>query len=365
MAILLNENLRKLRTERQLTQEQLAETLGVAPQTISRWEIGTVAPDISMLPVIAGYFGISVDELLGVDTARKEEKIKSILKENRIFHNNGETEKSIKLLRSALTDYPNESRLLYNLAQSIFSLYYQSGEVFTQSDKENAAHETVDLLKKALRYADDNFDDGGGCRQLLVFTYIKLGEYDKAKDTALKAPLMPSCREIIVAKTLTGQEAVEKHQENLIYFTLYGAYQSISGIRNNGDYTEEQRLEISLMSEKLLLLIGGENSGFSELYYNALQILRSYIKTENKDKILEYLEKAFQYACDNEERPDKTKYNVLWLCCCQNNSEYRMKHSQKTLYSDLLEFVSKYRLDELFNGDKRFIAVLDKINKYS
>lgn len=364
MTILFNENLRKLRTERQLTQEQLAETLGVAPQTVSRWEIGTVAPDISMLPVIAGYFGITVDRLLGVDTARKEENIKSILKENRIFHNNGETENSIKLLRQALTDYPNESRLLYNLAQSIFSLYYQSGEVFTQSDKENAAHETVDLLKKALRYVDDNFDDGGGCRQLLVFTYIKLGEYDKAKETALKAPLMTSCREILVAKTLTGQAAVEKYQENLIYFALYGAYQSILGMRNNGDYAEEQRLEISLMAEKLLLLIGGENSGFSELYYNALQILRSYIKTENKDKILEYLEIAFEYACNCEERPDKTKYGVPWLCYCQNNSEYRMNHLQKTLYSDLFEFVSKHRLDELFDGDGRYIAVLDKIRKY-
>lgn len=354
----LGENLKKFRLQRELTQEQLADILGVSAQAVSRWENGTTYPDITLLPTIASYFQVTVDLLLGVNAEQREEKIKSILKENRIYHNNGKTSKSILLLRQSLADFPNEPRLLYNLAQSVFSLYFQSGEIFPQAERENAALEVIELLKKAIRYADESFDDGGGCRQLLVFTYIKLGEYEKAKETAIKAPLVPSCREILFAGTLNGQQAVEKYQENLIYFALYGAYHSIVGMLNNGDYTDEQRLEISLMAEKLLLLIGGDNSGFKELFFNTLQILKVYIKNQNCGRTLEYLEKAMQYAHDYEKRPDKTKYNVPWLCFCKNNSENRMKHSQSSLYDDLLDFISQQDLNEWLIGNTRFEQII-------
>ncbi len=53
MDIRIGENLRKLRTKNELTQEQLAEVLGVSPQAISRWENNSTYPDITMLPSIA------------------------------------------------------------------------------------------------------------------------------------------------------------------------------------------------------------------------------------------------------------------------------------------------------------------------
>ncbi len=353
----LGENLKKFRLQRGLTQEQLADSLGVSAQAVSRWENGTTYPDITLLPNIAGYFDIRIDELLGVDTGRNEERIKAILKENMKLHNNGETKKSIDLLRQGLADFPSEPRLLYCLAQSLYSLYFQSGESFAEADRKNAALEAVELLKKSLRHAGESFDDGGGCRQLLVFNYIKLGEYEKAKETALKAPFMSSCREMLYAQTLTGKEAVEECQKNLLYFAN-GAYVSISGIRSWGDYTDEQRMEISLMAEKFLLLIGGENSGFRELFCNTLQILKVYIKKQNREGTLEYLEKAFQYAHDYEKRPDKTPYNVPWLCFCENNYQNRMKHSKSSLYDDLLEFISQQNLNEWLKADKRFERII-------
>lgn len=54
----------KYRKNSGLTQEQLAADLGVSPQSVSNWERGG-SPDISMLPVLAGYFQITIDELMG------------------------------------------------------------------------------------------------------------------------------------------------------------------------------------------------------------------------------------------------------------------------------------------------------------
>lgn len=355
----LGENLKKLRTKRELTQEQLADILDVSAQAVSRWENGTTYPDIALLPTIASYFDISIDELLGYDTERREERIRAILKENRLFHNNGETRASIELLRKALTEFPNESRLLYCLAQSLYSLHFQSGEIFPEADRKKAAAEAVELLKRALRYADERFDEGGCCRQLLVFNYLQLGEHEKAKEAALKAPFMPGCREMLLPMTLQGQEATEEYQKNIIYFTM-GLYHTISDLRIRGDYSDEQKLEISLMTERLLLLIGGENSGFHQLFSNALQILKLYIRCNDKEHTLEYLERSLQYADNCEKRPNKTKYDVPWLCLCENDRECRMKHSEKSLYDDLLEFISQHELSVWFKGDKRFENIISR-----
>jgi len=59
----LGTNIKQLRKERNLTQEDLAECLGVSPQTVSKWENNLSMPDISCLPVLADYFGLVYAEL--------------------------------------------------------------------------------------------------------------------------------------------------------------------------------------------------------------------------------------------------------------------------------------------------------------
>ena len=56
--------LKALRKEKNLTQEQAAEQLGVSNRTVSRWETGTNMPDISLLLVIAELYGVSIPELI-------------------------------------------------------------------------------------------------------------------------------------------------------------------------------------------------------------------------------------------------------------------------------------------------------------
>ena len=60
---IFSRNLRQLRTDRNMTQEQVANELGVSMQSVSRWECGNTLPDVMLLPVIARLYGVTVDDL--------------------------------------------------------------------------------------------------------------------------------------------------------------------------------------------------------------------------------------------------------------------------------------------------------------
>lgn len=67
MELTIGKKLKNLRRERELTQEELAAHLGISFQAVSKWERGEGYPDITMLPVLAKYFGVTTDALLGMD----------------------------------------------------------------------------------------------------------------------------------------------------------------------------------------------------------------------------------------------------------------------------------------------------------
>ncbi|MDR2615371.1 MAG: helix-turn-helix domain-containing protein, partial [Oscillospiraceae bacterium] len=70
----ISENIKRLRQEKGVTQEELANTVGVTFQAVSKWELGHGYPDITLLPELAEYFGVSIDALVREDSeARKRE----------------------------------------------------------------------------------------------------------------------------------------------------------------------------------------------------------------------------------------------------------------------------------------------------
>lgn len=66
----MNENMgqiiRRLRKERNLTQEELAEQLNITSQAVSKWESGASLPDFSQIVPLANLFGVPTDVLFGI-----------------------------------------------------------------------------------------------------------------------------------------------------------------------------------------------------------------------------------------------------------------------------------------------------------
>ena len=71
----LNEQIAFLRKEKGITQEELATALGVTNQAVSKWEKGQNCPDIELLPEIADYFNISIDDLMGHTSGSSAEEL--------------------------------------------------------------------------------------------------------------------------------------------------------------------------------------------------------------------------------------------------------------------------------------------------
>ena len=110
-----SEKIKNLRKQQDITQEKLAAYLNISYQAISKWENGTALPDITLIPQIANFFGVTTDELLGMKDVEETEELKEY--ENLYFEcrRNGEILESIEIARNALKKYPRNYQWMLNL----------------------------------------------------------------------------------------------------------------------------------------------------------------------------------------------------------------------------------------------------------
>ena len=123
--IRLGEKIRQLRQRDGRTQEALAVEIGVTAQAVSRWEKGICYPDMELLPSIANYFGVSIDELFGYDNERVK-KVDALFDRITAMNraNNGidlNMDECIRLAREALIEFPGNEKLTFALASALFN----------------------------------------------------------------------------------------------------------------------------------------------------------------------------------------------------------------------------------------------------
>jgi len=114
----LGNKIRELRKTRNLTQEQLAAALNISAQAVSKWEMNASFPDMTMIPIIAGFFKVSLDELFDFDVNNIDKEIEEIrLEYSKYFWSN--FEKAEQILLDGLKLYPASVQLKTEL----FELY--------------------------------------------------------------------------------------------------------------------------------------------------------------------------------------------------------------------------------------------------
>lgn len=112
MEMNIGANIKKLRTAKGLTQEQLAELLNVSSAAVSKWEVKNTYPDITMLFPLAHVFDVSLDELMGYDTAKMKEEIDKLLDSYHAHRMNGESARAREIIENARKAYPNDYRIM-------------------------------------------------------------------------------------------------------------------------------------------------------------------------------------------------------------------------------------------------------------
>lgn len=175
----LGTTIRKLRRKKGITQETLAEALSVSPQAVSKWESGLCFPDMSMIPVIAGYFEVSLDILFDFDVSRMRERISDIIEEARKYFFD-ETKKYEDMIKTALIDYPENEDLL----SALLSGYEYDLRCHNRTDH---LDEMIELSQKIISQSSD-FIRVCSAKEDQAAAYLKKSEYNKAKEVLETLP---------------------------------------------------------------------------------------------------------------------------------------------------------------------------------
>ena len=138
----IGNQIKQLRQRRGITQEALAQHLGVTPQAVSKWERGAATPDIGMLPDISAYFGVTIDELFALSDDTRMERIQNMLWDDR-YYDPAEVESTREFLLNKGKKEPENGKVYEYLAEMENHL--------AQEHHEKAA----DYAKEALRRNPD------------------------------------------------------------------------------------------------------------------------------------------------------------------------------------------------------------------
>ncbi len=200
-------NFKELRKLQDLTQEQVAEMLGVTSQAISKWECGTSYPDIEMLPIIANLFKVSTDYLLGVDITVQEKKIAETIKKAQALCDTDKYDESVALLRNALIQYPSSCDMMYWLAWSL------RGTIHEYPEREK---EAINIYRRILNISK-NSDLLCRVTRDLAYCYYTLGDLQTSRAYLDMLPSFDVCREYHLGRSnvLQGKELAEFLQNNI------------------------------------------------------------------------------------------------------------------------------------------------------
>jgi len=235
MELNIGENLKKFRKAKNLTQEEVAKHLGISYQSVSKWERKDGYPDITMLPVLSHYFGVTVDELIGMHEFEATQALAEINKQWEENRKNNNHAANVTLMRDALKDYPNNALLLVQLSASLERL---EG---TESEKQEYLRQSIELQEQIITYCDDS-EVRGAVLFNIVDAYHRYGNYEKALSYARKLPNAYKSRENALVRILedeTEREAIASMALGPLMWSLELHLKTLSETRNDPTYNEK------------------------------------------------------------------------------------------------------------------------------
>ena len=364
----LHENLRKLRLNWELTQEQFASILGVSAQAVSRWENGATYPDITMLPAIAAYFEVTLDELMGMEDFKNGERIKELL--TRIDENasKGALYENILLLRETLKTHPTNYELQLKLIGHLRFCAFKDGHPLSDGEQKSLSREAIELGNRILSRCTDSAITNRTI-QHLCYIYLGLGEREKAIEYAKKLPDIGACSTVILGDLYEGEQ-----QKSHLKLAVKACTSALwCNLRNMADLecrdkclSDAERITI-LQKALAFLEFVFENGDYLD-YSSAVSgihnnIASLAIQAGDYALALSSLEKAAEFAIMADTLPAKAQHTSLLVNRLEWDALTRLKNFDfsecQILYKEMQQ--EKYNV---IRNDERFIVTLENLKKY-
>jgi len=203
MKLNIGGNIRRLRTEKNITQDKLAEALGVSCQSVSRWELNMCYPDMELLPAIANYFDVTLDDLVGMNDIRSQERINAIFTEAIDHERTGNWPDAVSVLRDALKTYPGNHGMMAELALSL-----------SQTGSRKDLIEAISICEELVGNCDD-MKLLATVRPALCFMYKVSGQPEKALALGRTLPHIWESREMLLPALCADAERENMTERSL------------------------------------------------------------------------------------------------------------------------------------------------------
>ena len=266
MDISIGKRIKELRKERNMTQERLADFVGVSFQAVSKWENGIALPDITLVPRLAQIFGVTTDELFAYNKNEMRSEIEQYVCEARKYIES-DHEKGRMILEEALKKYPENDILLNNL---LYFLNYSSDPDKTIRIANKLIDRTTDY---SIRYDALRF---------LAYAYHAKGDTESAVAALEQIPEIYFTKFSEMAFILSGRpmyDAAEKQK----WLSFEILLQMMSKIAEYHE-AEGEKKKAAAELEKAISLISAlkDEPKISELYLSYLEYFKRRIDHSKK-----------------------------------------------------------------------------------
>jgi transcriptional regulator with XRE-family HTH domain len=307
--------IKRLRRERSITQEQLAEYLGISTGAVSQWECDRTAPDITQLPLLANIFDVSADELLEIGGKKKEEVIQAFLRKYDELSYKGDLISKFDLTKQTYAKYPNDYRVIEKYILELFGdpncLNEPLGEEVHKDELFKLCENLLEhCTTQKIRYT---------AMDVLAVLYVNDGNISKAKEIYEQFPdsIYDTVSELYEQMycRCDGEKHIEFIKKNLRYTTEH----LINKIRNFGTFaaaTAEDKIRAYKKCISLIELIYDDGDyGFACYHVGHIHCLiaKLYYGLKDTENAVLHLEKGLHFSKAYDELPTEVTHTSLLL----------------------------------------------------
>ena len=310
----LSSNIRSLRKEKGLTQEQLAEVFGVTVGAVHKWEAGLSTPELTLMMEIADFFDVSLDTLVGFDV--RDNRIEVLAKRLRKLTDKMDTQ-VLTEAEKALKKYPNNFKIVCECANA-----YRAFGIIDGTDKK-LLDRAIELYEQSIRLSPQNSDPNIDATLLygqLASIYQINGEFRKSLEL-YKAHNAGYIYNTQIGQVLLGMGNYDEAEVYLSY-----AFTGHMGNRINlitakalcyaktGRYKDARDIVLMGLNENEYL-----RKSNAPMYLDRIDCIYltglSYIElqTGHKRKAAEYLKQAREKALRFDSSPDYNTGNERFI----------------------------------------------------
>lgn len=287
------DNIARLRREKKITQEQLAEFIGVTKASVSKWETKQSTPDIILLPQLAAFFDVTVDELIGYKPQLSKEQIQKLYQEFAADFAQQPFEKVMAKTR----DYIKRYYSCYPFLSQICVLWLNH---YMMAANQERQAEILTSISELCDHIQSNCRDMEICNETLLLqalVHLQLGQAQQVIDMLEKIsnPYKMTAQN---GKILTQAYMMTGNMDKADSFTQSNMYVNIlSLISNAASYLAIHAKEPAICEDTIIRIEQViEIYNLAKLYPNTTAVFEyqataCYLLQDNKEKALKHLEK--------------------------------------------------------------------------